>query len=50
MSTLLWIVIIAVIVGGGLYYMRQRGVVAARSLEDSRAEARLWDEKLGRQG
>jgi hypothetical protein len=48
-STLLWIVIIAVIVGGGLYYMRQRGVVAARSLEDSRAEARRWVEMLGGQ-
>jgi hypothetical protein len=48
-STLLWIVIIAVIVVAGVYYTRQRGVVAARSLADSQAEARRWVERLGGQ-
>ena len=49
MDTLLWIVIIAAIVVAGVCYMRQRGVTAARSLEDAQAEARRWVERLGGQ-
>ena len=49
MDTLLWIVIIAAIVVAGWYYLRQRGANSARSLEDSRAEARRWVERLGGQ-
>ena len=49
MDSLLWIVIIAAIVVAGVWYMRQRNVTATRSLEDARAEARRWVERLGGQ-
>jgi len=48
-DSLLWIVIIAAIVAAGFFYLRQRGVASARSLEDSQAEARRWVERLGGQ-
>jgi hypothetical protein len=48
-DSLLWIVIIAAIVVAGVWYMRQRTVTATRSLEDARAEARRWVERLGGQ-
>jgi len=48
-DTLLWIVIIAAVVVAGLYYLRQRGVTSARSLQDAQAEARRWVERLGGQ-
>lgn len=49
MDSLLWIVIIAAIVVAGVWYMRQRTVTATRSLDDARAEARRWVERLGGQ-
>jgi hypothetical protein len=48
-ETLLWLVIIAAVVVVGVWYMRQRGVNSSRQLEDSKAEARRWVERLGGQ-
>jgi hypothetical protein len=48
-DSLLWIVIIAAVLAAAFFYMRQRGVASARSLEDAQAEARRWVERLGGQ-
>jgi hypothetical protein len=48
-DSLLWIVIIAAVVVAGVWYMRQRNVTAARTLDDAKAEARRWVEMLGGQ-
>lgn len=49
METLLWLVIIAAVVIAGLYYLQTRKASAATALEDARAEARRWVERLGGQ-
>ncbi len=49
MDTLLWVVIIAALVVAFLWYQRQKGANAARSLQDAQAEARRWVERLGGQ-
>ncbi|MGH8921803.1 MAG: hypothetical protein ACRD0H_26260 [Actinomycetes bacterium] len=50
MDTLIWVVIIVLLIGGGMAYYRQyRQASQQRDLEDSKAEARRWVERLGGQ-
>lgn len=49
MNSFFWVVVIAVIVLGGLYLMRSRGVADKTTLDDAAAEARRWVERLGGQ-
>ena len=49
MSAFWWIVTIAVIAAGALYYLHLRRTAATRSLTDSAADARRWVERLGGQ-
>lgn len=50
MGTLIALLIIALVVGGGaLYYRRYRQATAQRELEDAQADARRWVERLGGQ-
>jgi hypothetical protein len=43
------LILALLVVGGGMYYVRQRQAVRQRELEDSQAEARRWVERLGGQ-
>ena len=49
MGTVLTIVVIALIVGGAWWLIRQRSAAQARELEDAKSEARRWVERLGGQ-
>ncbi len=49
MSTVLTIVVIALIAAGVAWLLRQRSVKQARELDDARFEARRWVERLGGQ-
>ena len=47
---LLWVVILVLLIGGGAaYYLRYRQASQQRDLEDSKADARRWVERLGGQ-
>jgi hypothetical protein len=49
-DTLIWMVILVLLIGGGAaYYLRHRQASQQRDLEDSKAEARRWVERLGGQ-
>jgi hypothetical protein len=49
-GTLISVVILMLLIGGGsVYYFRNRQVTQQRALEDSKAEARRWVERLGGQ-
>jgi uncharacterized membrane protein YgcG len=49
-SSLIWVVILVLLIGGGAaYYLRYRQASQQRDLEDSKAEARRWVERLGGQ-
>ncbi len=50
MGTLISVVILVLLIGGGaLYYFRHQQASQQRDLEDSKAEARRWVERLGGQ-
>lgn len=50
MGTVVAVLILILLIGGGaLYYLRERQAVRQRELEDSQAEARRWVERLGGQ-
>lgn len=50
MGTLISVVILVLLIGGGaMYYFRSRQAAQQRDLEDSKAEARRWVERLGGQ-
>ena len=50
MGTLISVVILVLLIGSGsAYYFRHRQVTQQRDLEDSKAEARRWVERLGGQ-
>ncbi|TWF75926.1 hypothetical protein FHX44_111813 [Pseudonocardia hierapolitana] len=49
MGTILTIVVIALIVVGVMWLIRQRSAAQARELEDAKSEARRWVERLGGQ-
>ncbi|MDP9780177.1 hypothetical protein J2S58_003800 [Nakamurella flavida] len=49
MEAVLWIVLLVLVVGGAAYYLQARRKAATRSLDDARAEARRWVERLGGQ-
>jgi uncharacterized membrane protein YgcG len=49
MDVLLIIVVLALIVAGVVWLVRQRGAAQARELEDAKSEARRWVERLGGQ-
>jgi hypothetical protein len=49
-GTLISVVILVLLIGGGsVYYLRHRQATQQRDLEDSKAEARRWVERLGGQ-
>lgn len=48
-GTVFFLVVILLLVGGGLYLSRQRAAARARELDDAKAEARRWVERLGGQ-
>jgi hypothetical protein len=48
-GTVLTIVVLALIVVGVVWLIRQRGAAQARELEDAKSEARRWVERLGGQ-
>jgi hypothetical protein len=49
-GTLISVVMLVLLIGGGsAYYFRHRQVTQQRALEDSKAEARRWVERLGGQ-
>jgi hypothetical protein len=49
-STLILVLILVLLIGGGVaYYFRHRQATHQRDLEDSKAEARRWVERLGGQ-
>ncbi|MGH3916464.1 MAG: hypothetical protein ACRDTC_24095 [Pseudonocardiaceae bacterium] len=50
MGTLIAVLILVLLIGGGaMYYLHQRQATQQRELEDARAEARRWVERLGGQ-
>lgn len=49
MGTVLTIVVIALVIAGIVWLMRQRSAAQARELEDAKSEARRWVERLGGQ-
>ncbi|MGH3871274.1 MAG: hypothetical protein ACRDSR_07110 [Pseudonocardiaceae bacterium] len=50
MSSLITVVLLVLLIGGGVaYYLRYRQASQQRDLEDSKAEARRWVERLGGQ-
>ncbi|AEA24145.1 hypothetical protein Psed_1912 [Pseudonocardia dioxanivorans CB1190] len=49
MGTVVTVIILVAIVAGAYWLIRQRSVAQARELEDSKAEARRWVERLGGQ-
>jgi hypothetical protein len=50
MGTLISVVILVLLIGGGAaYYFRSRQAAEQRALEDAKAEARRWVERLGGQ-
>ncbi len=50
MDSLFWVVILVLLIGGGAaYYLRYRQASQQRDLEDSKADARRWVERLGGQ-
>ncbi|PZS31028.1 MAG: hypothetical protein DLM61_09445, partial [Pseudonocardiales bacterium] len=50
MGALISVVILVLLIGGGsVYYLRHRQATQQRDLEDSKAEARRWVERLGGQ-
>lgn len=49
MNTVLTMLIVALIIGGGVMFYRQRQATGQRALEDAQAEARRWVERLGGQ-
>lgn len=50
MGTLIAVLIVILLIGGGtMFYLRQRQASRQRELEDARAEARRWVERLGGQ-
>ncbi|MGH3782128.1 MAG: hypothetical protein ACRDRO_16300, partial [Pseudonocardiaceae bacterium] len=50
MGTLISVLILVLLIGGGsVYYLRHRQATQQRDLEDSKAEARRWVERLGGQ-
>ena len=50
MSALISVLILVLLIGGGsVYYLRHRQATQQRDLEDSKAEARRWVERLGGQ-
>ena len=49
MDTVLTLVVIALIVAGVVWLVRQRTAAQARELEDAKSEARRWVERLGGQ-
>ena len=49
MGTILTIVVLALVVVGVIWLVRQRSAAQARELEDAKSEARRWVERLGGQ-
>lgn len=50
MGTLISVLILVLLIGGGaMYYIRSRQAAQQRDLDDSKAEARRWVERLGGQ-
>ena len=48
-GTVFFLIVVLLLVGGGLYLSRQRAAARARELDDAKAEARRWVERLGGQ-
>jgi hypothetical protein len=48
-GTLISVVLLMLLIGGAAYYFRHREAAQQRDLEDSKAEARRWVERLGGQ-
>jgi hypothetical protein len=48
-GTVLTILVLALVVGGAWWLIRQRSAAQARELEDAKSEARRWVERLGGQ-
>ncbi|MDT7616534.1 MAG: hypothetical protein QOF00_3981, partial [Pseudonocardiales bacterium] len=49
MGTVLTVIVVLAIIAGVVWLVRQRSAAQARELEDARAEARRWVERLGGQ-
>ncbi|TDP96394.1 hypothetical protein [Labedaea rhizosphaerae] len=48
-TAVLWIVLLALVVGGGLWYASTRATARRNELENAKADARRWVERLGGQ-
>ncbi len=48
-GTIVTLLVVLLVVGGGVWLIRQRAVSKQRELEDARSEARRWVERLGGQ-